>query len=112
MALLVEIAGARILPELDPFISARPHAQLLRNDRRPERIFIFRLNRSWSYGLAFYLDRELPEWSASDSQAALVLTSPGGLEEIRKLGRLGGELDESYRGILYVPIRTTAPLSR
>lgn len=112
MALLVEIAGARILPELDPFISARPHAQLLRNDRRPERIFIFRLNRSWSYGLAFYLDRELPEWSARDSQAALVLTSPGGLEEIRKLGRLGGELDESYRGILYVPIRTTAPLSR
>jgi 4-amino-4-deoxy-L-arabinose transferase-like glycosyltransferase len=112
VALLVEIAGARILPALDPYISARYHAQVLHNDRRPERIFIFRLNRSWSYGLAFYLDRELPEWSPQDPQAALVLTNPKGLEEIRKLGRLGGELDESYQGILYVPVLPSSPLSR
>jgi 4-amino-4-deoxy-L-arabinose transferase-like glycosyltransferase len=111
VAVLVEIAGARILPELDPYISARPHAQLLLNDRRPERIFTYRLNRSWNYGLAFYLGRELPEWSPKDPQAALVLTNPKGLQEIRKLGRLGGELDESYQGILYVPVTTTVPSS-
>jgi 4-amino-4-deoxy-L-arabinose transferase-like glycosyltransferase len=112
VASLVEIAGARILPALDPYISARLHAQLLRNDRRPERIFTFHLNRSWTYGLAFYLYRELPEWSPRDPQAALVLTNQKGLEEIRKLGRLGGELEESYQGILYVPVLTSAPLSR
>jgi 4-amino-4-deoxy-L-arabinose transferase-like glycosyltransferase len=112
VASLVEIAGARILPALDPYISARPHAELLRNDRRPERIFTFHLNRSWTYGLAFYLSRELPEWSPRDPEAALVLTNPKGLEEIRKLGRLGGELEESYQGILYVPVLTSAPLSR
>jgi 4-amino-4-deoxy-L-arabinose transferase-like glycosyltransferase len=112
VALLVELAGARILPALDPYISARYHAQVLRNDRRPERIFIFRLNRSWSYGLAFYLDRELPEWSPRDPQAALVLTNPKGLEEIRKLGRLGGELDASYQGILYVPVLPSSRVSR
>jgi 4-amino-4-deoxy-L-arabinose transferase-like glycosyltransferase len=112
VALLVEIAGARILPALDPYISARPHAQLLLNDRRPERIFTYHLNRSWSYGLAFYLHRELPQWSPNDPQAALVLTNPKGLEEIRKLGRLGGELDESYQGILYVPVLPSSPLSR
>jgi 4-amino-4-deoxy-L-arabinose transferase-like glycosyltransferase len=112
VALLVELAGARILPALDPYISARSHAQLLHNDRRPERIFTFHLNRSWSYGLAFYLDRELPEWSPQDPQAALVLTNPKGLEEIRKLGRLGGELDESYQGILYVPVLPSSPLTR
>ncbi|HYL69034.1 MAG TPA: hypothetical protein VEX69_07705, partial [Candidatus Limnocylindria bacterium] len=112
VALLVEIAGARILPALDPYLSARPHAQFLRNDRRPDRLFTYHLNRSWSYGLAFYLQRELPEWSPDDPQAALVLTNPKGLEEIRKLGRLGGELEESYQGIRYVPVLTTAPLPR
>jgi 4-amino-4-deoxy-L-arabinose transferase-like glycosyltransferase len=111
VALLVEIAGARILPALDPYISARPHAQLLLNDRRPERIFTYHLNRSWDFGLAFYLHRELPEWSPQDSQAALVLTNPKGLEDIRGLGRVGGELDESYLGIIYVPVTTTSPLS-
>jgi 4-amino-4-deoxy-L-arabinose transferase-like glycosyltransferase len=104
VALLVEIAGARILPTIDAHISARPHAQFLANDRRPDRIFTYRLNRSLDYGLAFYLNRELPEWSPQDPQPALVLTNPKGLEEIRKLRRLGGELDETYRGILYVPI--------
>jgi hypothetical protein len=98
-----------MLPKLDPYISARPHAQLLLNDRRPERIFTYRLNRSWNYGLAFYFGRELPEWSPIDPQAALVLTNPKGLQEIRRLGRLGGELDESYQGILYVPVTTTVP---
>ena len=111
VALLVEIAGARILPALDPYISARPHAQFLHNDRRPDRIFTFHVNRSWSFGFAFYLDRELPEWSPKDPQAALVLTNPKGLEEIRKLGRLGGELEESYRGILYVPVLPTPGVS-
>jgi 4-amino-4-deoxy-L-arabinose transferase-like glycosyltransferase len=109
VAVLVEIAGARILPRLDAYISARPHAQLLLNDRRPERIFTYRLNRSWNYGLAFYLGRELPEWSPIDPQPALVLTNPKGLQEIRRLGRLGGELDQSYQGILYVPVTTTVP---
>jgi 4-amino-4-deoxy-L-arabinose transferase-like glycosyltransferase len=112
VALLVEIAGTHILPALDPYISARYHAQVLRDDRRPDRIFIFGLNRSWTYGLAFYLHRVLPEWSPNDPQAALVLTNPKGLEEIRRLGRLGGELDESYQGILYVPVLPSSLLSR
>jgi 4-amino-4-deoxy-L-arabinose transferase-like glycosyltransferase len=112
VALLVEIAGARILPAIDPFLSARPHAQLLQNDRRPDRIFSYRLNRSWNYGLAFYLHRELPEWSPQDLQPALVLTNPRGLEEIRTLGRLGGEYDEFYRGIVYVPVLPSSPISR
>jgi 4-amino-4-deoxy-L-arabinose transferase-like glycosyltransferase len=112
VALLVEIAGARILPALDPYNSARPHAKLLLNDRRPDRIFTYQLNRSWNYGLAFYLHGELPQWSPNDPQAALVLTNPKGLEEIRKLSRLGGELDEYYQGILYVPVLPSSPLSR
>ncbi len=70
----------------------------------PARVFTFNLTRSWEYGLDFYLEREVPKWSPDDPNAALVLTTPQGLEEIRKLGRFQGALDEPYVGILYVPV--------
>jgi 4-amino-4-deoxy-L-arabinose transferase-like glycosyltransferase len=104
VALLVELAGARILPALDPHISARQHAAMLGDDRRPDRIFTFQLNRSWTFGLNFYLGREFPEWSPSDPEAALLLTTPKGLDELRRLGRFRGNLDEAYQGVLYVPV--------
>jgi 4-amino-4-deoxy-L-arabinose transferase-like glycosyltransferase len=103
------MANLRILPALDPYVSARPHADFLRHDLRPDRIFTFQLSRSWSYGLAFYFRRELPEWSPGDPEAALVLTTRKGLAEIVKAGRFQGDLSETEQGILYVPI---GPLPR
>jgi 4-amino-4-deoxy-L-arabinose transferase-like glycosyltransferase len=104
IALSVETANLSLLPTLDSLYSARPHAALMRNDLHPDRIFTYHLNRSWVWGLAFYFHRELPEWSPQDPNAALVLTTPAGLAEIRKLGRIQGNLDEPYVGVLYVPI--------
>lgn len=101
--LCVEIAGMRILPSLDPYLSARWHAQFLRNDAHPDRIYTYRLPRAWSYGLAFYMGRELPEWNPKDPEPALVLTTSKGLEEMTKMDRFQGELEENYKGILYVP---------
>ena len=109
IVLCVEIAGMGILPALDPYVSARWHAQFLHNDARPDRIFTYELPRAWSYGLSFYLGRELPEWNPQDSEPALVLTTPKGLEEMTKLGRFRGELEEPYKGILYVPKAFPAP---
>jgi 4-amino-4-deoxy-L-arabinose transferase-like glycosyltransferase len=104
VAALVAVAGARVLPALDPYLSARAHGEMLRNDLRPDRLFTYHLQRSWSYGLDFYLHRDLKEWSPTDPEPALVLTTPAGLEEIRRLDRFRGTLDERYRGVLYVPI--------
>jgi 4-amino-4-deoxy-L-arabinose transferase-like glycosyltransferase len=104
VALCVELAGARVLPALDPVISTRFHGELLRNNRYPDRIFTFHLTRSWQYGLNFYLEREIPEWQPGDPGAALVLTTPQGLDEIRKFGRVQETLEEPYGGILYVPV--------
>ena len=100
---LTEIAGSQILPALDPLLSARPHAELLRRDLHPDRIFTLDLPRSWDYGLAFYLGREVPEWSPDNPDAVLVLTTPAGLTKMQKLGRFRGQLDEEYEGILFVP---------
>lgn len=102
--LCVAAAGLRILPALDASFSARWHGQLMRNDAHPDRIFTYHLQRSWSYGIEFYLGRELSEWSPDDRESALVLTTPEGLREMRRLGRVHGDLDESYRGIVYAPV--------
>jgi 4-amino-4-deoxy-L-arabinose transferase-like glycosyltransferase len=103
---LVEFASLRVLPAFDPYLSARAHEAFLRRDLRQDRLFTFHLQRSWNYGLAFYFGRELPEWSPSDPEPALVLTTRKGFDEIQKLGRFRGGLDEEEVGILYVPIRS------
>jgi len=103
-AVLVEFAGVAILPRIDPYVSGRWHAQLMHNNLHPDRIFAYHLPRSWNYGLAFYFRRELPEWSPSDPDPGLVLTTPEGLKEIRQARRFYGDLEETYQGILYVPI--------
>ena len=105
VALAVGAVSLGVLPKLEPLFSARSHVAFMGNDQHPERIFTYRLARSWDYGLAFYFHRELPEWAPTDPEAALVLTTPDGLEQIEKLGRFRGGLDEAYVGILYVPVQ-------
>lgn len=101
----LETANLVVLPQLDPAISARPYAEMLRNDLHPDRIFAFQLKRSWKFGLAFYFKRELPEWSPEDPEAALVLTTRGGFEKIAQAGRFHGTLEEQPQGgLIYVPI--------
>jgi 4-amino-4-deoxy-L-arabinose transferase-like glycosyltransferase len=100
----VEIVSLKILGALDALYSARPHAEFMHNDLHPDRIFTYQLSRRWTYGLAFYFRRELSEWSPDDPRPALVLTTPDGLDRIRKLGRFSGELDEQQPGLVYVPI--------
>jgi 4-amino-4-deoxy-L-arabinose transferase-like glycosyltransferase len=104
MAIAVEFANVSVLPSIDPLYSARPYAQLLRNDLHQDRIFTYHLARFWDFGLAFYFSRELPEWNPSDPEPALVLTQKGGLTEIREMGRTQGELEEMSGGMQLVPI--------
>ncbi len=100
----LEIANTVVLPSLDRYVSARPHAGFFRNDLHADRIFTYELRRSWNYGLAFYFHREIPEWSPQDPDAALVLTSREGFEKIQKAGRFHGTEEPPRQGILYVPI--------
>lgn len=100
----VVFVNLRVLPALDPYLSARWHRTFLAQDQHPDRIFTYRLQRSWNYGLAFYFERELPEWLPDDPDPALVLTSAEGLRAMEPYGRFRGTLDESSAGIIYVPV--------
>lgn len=111
VATLVEIARLRFLPSIDSIVSARPHAEFMRNDQHAERIFTYQLSRSWVYGLNFYFRRQLPEWSPTDPRPALVLTTQAGLDQVRKLGRVSGDIEQTQPGLIYVPIMP-APTAR
>lgn len=104
VAATLETVNVRLLPVLDHFYSARSHAEFMHNDLRPDRIFTYKLSRSWDYDLAFYFRRQLPEWSPTDPDAALVLTTPAGLHEITRLNRFRGLPNDNSEGILYVPV--------
>lgn len=115
LAASVVAANAFVLPFVEGRYSARPYAQFLRNDPHPDRIFTYHLPRAWNYGLAFYFNRELPEWSPNDPDPAFVLATPKGLEEIRRMGRSAGELDLSQGGqqsLVYVPVNAAPRANR
>jgi len=107
MVLCVEGANLRVLPHVEARYSARPYANFLKNYQHPDRVFTYELPRAWNYGLAFYFNRQLPEWSATDPEPALILTTPQGLGKIRRLGRYNMPLEDTRRNdqpVIYVPV--------
>jgi hypothetical protein len=107
----VETANLMILPRVEERFSARPFAQLIQNDPHADRVFVYELPRAWTYGLLFYLGRQIPEWSPSDPNPALVLTTPKALQEIRGMGRSSGSLGETrgrQQPVIYVPVNAAA----
>jgi 4-amino-4-deoxy-L-arabinose transferase-like glycosyltransferase len=74
---LLEYASLRLLPRLDPYLSAREYApSWLALSADAPRMRTFHLQRSWQYGLNFYYGRELPELSTPAERGVIVYTTP------------------------------------
>ena len=85
---LAEIANLRILPAMDPYLSAR--AAGLGLSAFPEiknGVMAFELQRGLQYGLDFYAGRELQNWNLQSPESAWVFTNLRGLEKIEHSGR-------------------------
>lgn len=105
----VVAANTVMMPRVEGRYSARPFVALVRNDAHANRILEYKLPRAWVYGIHFYAGRELPEWSPSDPEPALVLTTPQGLAELQKMGRSSGPLGQtrgSLPPVMYVPVNS------
>ena len=85
---LAEDAGRRVVPALDPWISAR---SMIKSAQKTSAMSLpwqsLELNRSWQFDLNFYAQREIVEWNPQSPDQTLVLTNPKGIEEIRRAGR-------------------------
>jgi 4-amino-4-deoxy-L-arabinose transferase-like glycosyltransferase len=84
---LVEAANRRILPQLDPYLSPRAAARAAQaRSVATEDFAVYALRREWQFGLNFYFQRELPEWSPRAPRPAWVYTNAAGLAEFERLG--------------------------
>jgi 4-amino-4-deoxy-L-arabinose transferase-like glycosyltransferase len=80
--------NARVLPQLDPYLSPREAVREMPADAlHTPGLAVFELDRPWHYAFNFYLDRELPEWTPAQSQRpAWIWTSAAGAAHMDRLG--------------------------
>jgi hypothetical protein len=70
----VLVANHDVLPRLDAQISARQIAQKLKEaDPSLGHIATYKLSRNWAYGMNFYLNRQLPEWTSTSGEPDWIL---------------------------------------
>lgn len=73
MAILVIGTNSRIVPALDPHLSARAAAVAASEAAEGGPIFEFGLERTMDFGLDYYLRRDLPEWSPEAGEGVVVV---------------------------------------
>ena len=85
----VELSNLYLLPRLDPLYSARQVTSLLAfYEEESVRVCVYKLQRSWAYGLNFYAHRELPECVLSMPLRAQAIVSEKGVEDLMRVGRV------------------------
>lgn len=88
------------LPKLDPYLSARPAARLTAEQAAPaDPILALGLDRPLQFGLEYYLDRPVPDWTAPPARPAWVWTTPRGWTDLQRLGlrcTVAGELPQQF----------------
>jgi 4-amino-4-deoxy-L-arabinose transferase-like glycosyltransferase len=108
IAITVEAVNIRVLPLVDPFVSARVPGTFAAQNAN-ERFFTYKLPRAWNYGLAFYAHAELPEWTPENQFSGVAFTTQTGYNELRQLGRFHGHLDRINMGVIWVPVYGAVP---
>lgn len=89
MAMLVETVNQRIVPRLDARVSTRATAKLLMGEPEiAETVEAYGLDRSWEFGLNYYLGRKLKAWKAEEKRTAWVVTPEEKMEELRGAGMM------------------------
>ncbi len=78
--------NATVMPRLDPGISTRVAAQEARSLADGGPVRTYGLHRAWQYGLEYYLDGVLPEWTVDAPAGALVVTNRRGMRAMQLEG--------------------------
>jgi 4-amino-4-deoxy-L-arabinose transferase-like glycosyltransferase len=87
VTILVEIADVGILPQTDRLFSPRELAQfIISKDSAASDVAEYKLPRTWKYGLNYYFQRELREWTPGSPQPDWIVTTPKSALEIQEGG--------------------------
>jgi 4-amino-4-deoxy-L-arabinose transferase-like glycosyltransferase len=87
MAALVVAAAARALPRLDPYLSARAAVRVMAEEPgAAARVSVLGVDRSLQFGLEYYLDRPVPQWTPGPSPPGWVWTTAARAAEMQRQG--------------------------
>jgi 4-amino-4-deoxy-L-arabinose transferase-like glycosyltransferase len=87
--ILLLVATRLVLPALDEIISVRRNALGLISGygTEPDKIAVFYLPRSYEYGLDYYFQTALPEWTPEKTEVRFIFSGTKGLEELARYPR-------------------------
>jgi 4-amino-4-deoxy-L-arabinose transferase-like glycosyltransferase len=99
---LLLLANHFLMPRLDELVSTRPVALHMKGGypMQPDRVAVFKLPRAYEYGLDYYFQRALPEWTPENTQARFLVSSKQGLEEFSRFA----QLENITRNHLFTPV--------
>jgi 4-amino-4-deoxy-L-arabinose transferase-like glycosyltransferase len=105
MAILLLLANRLILPETDRIVSMRASGTNLRQKLIPEEIAVYKLPRAAGYGLNYYFNTTLAEWTPENTHAKFVICGREALGFMR-LAQVpaGGEFPFSEDGKIWALI--------
>jgi 4-amino-4-deoxy-L-arabinose transferase-like glycosyltransferase len=100
--ILLFLANQLILPSLDEIISARPvaHEFMKVYPTERDRAAVFQLPRSYEYGLDYYLQEALPQWTPEKTEARFIFSGKPGLEQLLAFP----ELNDVSKNKSYIPL--------
>lgn len=101
-AILLIVATHFVLPPLDEIISVRRNALAFIDGHgaKPDQIAVFHLPRSYEFGLDYYFQTALPEWTADKMEVRFIFSGTKGLEELARYPRF----DAITQNKLYIPL--------
>jgi hypothetical protein len=105
---LLVAANRFVVPRIDPSVSSRATARaflsaesghgIANSEKIPAgSLGSYQLDRAWQYGLEYYLDRQIPEWTPESGGSFWLFTNDAGCRDIRK------------RAMECTPVQQTAP---
>lgn len=108
LACLLVAANWLVVPQIDPAVSSRATAKAFLSaesgnaastaEKIPAgSLGSYKLDRAWQYGLEYYLDRQIPEWTPESGGSFWLFTNDAGCRDIRR------------RGMECTPVQQTAP---
>ena len=110
MGILVAAVAWIFLPQINPYVSSRIAAREGRQTAgRNATMETYGVNRDWVYGLDFYLQRDLPEWSPSEKAPTWIYTTPKSLAAITHQGYAASPAVKLPGGLVFVHVSPAGP---